>query len=301
MPPSPGVPTAGNSGVTPGGTGEIPANLRTQDIRIVSPAEGTVVAPGQHIKVVVNVNNPGAYKGIDVIGEFGMTPLRASPPYEFDIVVPNNMLGRKQITAAGFTEPEHGVFSDPVTIDIELPAAAASTAQLSVNMPRMAFQHIGESLPIGVSVGTADGNSAWSPNTVTYRSTDEKVAVVDSGGIVTATGPGQASVVASYGGKTANVDVSVVSVPRGVLKGYGTVDKDDLNILFAGMGLMIPDLAKFCDPNRPANCVPKLPHDIRVPAAKPVDARDLNGDGFLDYQDAEELVRLCAHPNCDYK
>jgi len=37
---------------------------------------------------------------------------------------------------------------------------------------------------------------------------------------------------------------------------------------------------------------------INTPATKPIDARDLNGDGVIDEQDVEMLIGLCNLPGC---
>jgi hypothetical protein len=281
----------------------------SSDLKITSPQNGVVVSPGQTLNVVVEVASGKSFTNVGIIGEnmgIGMEGMKSAPPYEWQITIPNGQLGRKNLTAVGAISPGNAVFSEPVAIDIEGTAGNGPSA-IKVEPRMLHFQYAGQQMPLQ-AYQSSNGN--WTDirdsSQISFTSSNEKVAVVGPQGMVTGTGSGTANIAVSYVGQTATIPVSIPQVPRGVLKGYGQPENDDLNIIFSGMGLIIPDLTAACpsvDPktNNYADCVSKLPKDRSMPAVKPVDWRDLNGDGLIDYRDAEELVRLCAHPHCGYR
>jgi len=91
----------------------------SNDLQIIFPTQGTVVAPGQSIVVKVKVANGNRFKGISVIGKGIITEAKTSPPYEFPIIIPKDGIGERELTAVGIIGVGQGAFSVPVRIDVE--------------------------------------------------------------------------------------------------------------------------------------------------------------------------------------
>src|SRR5579864_7286671 len=79
-------------------------------LRITSPAEGTVVRPGDSLTMTVEASPPGAFQLVFVGGSEPISYSKeklTSPPYRFTIQIPSRIRPDKYaLTAAGFTSPE---------------------------------------------------------------------------------------------------------------------------------------------------------------------------------------------------
>jgi uncharacterized protein YjdB len=71
----------------------------------------------------------------------------------------------------------------------------------------------GDILNITATANYSDGSTSDVTTDATYRSSNRKVATVDSSGVVTGVGPGFASITVKYSGFTAYVNIEVVAVP----------------------------------------------------------------------------------------
>jgi len=185
--------------------------LRAQTLQIVSPADGTVVSPGQ--VVLVTVAASGAQ--FEMVTLFGKNPLPqgnvlTTPPYEFSIQVPSDIgLGRYTFFADGATGPGQGASSDPISIDVERSDAPIS---LDVSPSVLANMSVGDKGYLTqVDAAFADGSTLDVKNSTltSFQSDTPSVATVDSNGIVNAIAPGLASIYVSYGGLSFQVPVSV--------------------------------------------------------------------------------------------
>lgn len=240
---------------------------RVDKIKIMAPANGTVVAPGQHLTVSVQVAPGSAYTAVQVIGEnIGITTPLVRPPYEFTLTVPNNIIGPKKITALGITGPGMGDFSQSVAVDVE---TSVSIVALEIDPPRLSFRFPGDQLNLLVMGKFSDGTGAdvTASSHATYKSNNTGVATVDGRGVVTAVGVGTAGINVRYGTQSVSVPVAVPQTVNGDLNGDGVVDQDDVNIILDYL-------------NSPAN--------------GPADARDRNHDGVIDILDAQQLATLCS-------
>jgi hypothetical protein len=241
---------------------------------ITSPINGFVVAPGQTI--VATVQAKGTFQQVTI---FAQNPLYSdqvlmSPPYQFSILIPNTVSpGTYNITAFGAVTAGNGMKSSPVTLRVENPNPVVS---LKTDLTELNFRFVGEQMPILVKGSFSDGTSVDLSNSqgITYASNNAGVVAVNSVGLVTATGAGNADIIIRYGGQSVDVAISVPRAARGDLDGDGDVDQDDLNILLEG---------------------------LNGPATKPVDARDLNKDGKIDALDSRLLVNACSRSRCATK
>ncbi len=242
-----------------------PAGAAAQQLTITSPSAGTVVAPGQTMVVTVSVSS-GSVLGVMVSAQdIGATALQATAPYSFSLVIPQGIVGLKNLTAFGFTAPEQAITSAPVQVDVE-PAPAISIAP---SLPHIQFGFAGDQFPLRVTATFGNGSQldvTGSTQTM-FSSADITVATVDSTGLVTATGAGTTSISITYAGKATSVQLTVPTKVVGDLNGDGNVTADDLRILQAFVG---------------------------TSAVGPFDARDLNGDGQIDLTDVQMLQNLCG-------
>ncbi len=175
-------------------------------LQITSPAEGTVVNPGQTINITVSSSGP-TFAQVIVIGQdpIGFSKVLMGPPYQFSIQIPSKIRpGRYTLTASGATARGQGAESDPISIDVE---PADSPSKIRVEPSSL-------SLPVGGRSGLrvigkySDGSTVdLSRSTqTTYMSESTSVATVTSEGLVTAVSPGSAQIIID---KTIRVEVTV--------------------------------------------------------------------------------------------
>jgi hypothetical protein len=191
------------------------AQVESNALVITSPANGTVVAPGQIIIVSVTINSGTYPNGIGILGgEAGgpavmLPPISGASPLSFSVTIPANAFpGKFTISAAG-DDSSSGVLqtSYDVTLDVE---RTDSPVSLRVDPPSIHFQQIGQSLPINVTGVYADGS--WHGLTrsslLQMTSSNTAIAAVTSNSIK-AVSPGKATIQVSYGSLTASVPIYV--------------------------------------------------------------------------------------------
>jgi hypothetical protein len=186
----------------------------SNDIQITSPTNGSIVVPGQGLSVVVSVNPKVTFAGgVQVIAEnIGISQPQTNPPFQFVFTVPNEVIGPKKLTALGITGPEEGLFSMPVTVDIETSAALET---VSVSPKRITLSSLGQQIPITVTGAFADGSvlDITRSSRTTFTSVDATIAQVSSVGVVTALKRGATTISILYGGLSLTVPVSVETGP----------------------------------------------------------------------------------------
>jgi hypothetical protein len=77
----------------------------------------------------------------------GASALLEKPSYLFSLTAPKNRLGPMTVTAVGFMGAGAGVFSAPITVDIE---SELNLVSLKANINSFRFRYIGQQLPISV-------------------------------------------------------------------------------------------------------------------------------------------------------
>lgn len=200
--------------------GSSKAEIISQDLQIVSPAEGTVIAPGQTFTVIVSVAPGSSFTELGVVGDLdiGFSDVKTAPPYEFSFFVQKFKAGKAKLTAVAKTSSGSAVFSQSVTINVETPANLLS---MKTSHRRITLYYVGEQSPITVTGSFDNGATLDITRSMrtTYTSNDATMATVSSKGIVTAVGPGpvgipeiSTEIIVRYGDKS--VVVPVIFRPR---------------------------------------------------------------------------------------
>jgi hypothetical protein len=196
-----------------------PSLLAQPSLRITSPADGTVVHPGESLKVTVEVSPPGAFTELlliagDPIGMF----TEAGPPHEYVVPIPK-IIAPGQYTLGVLGKPRPGLrmgvnqaFSKPITILVE---RTDEPTRLEV-FPRSINFEPGREGALQVTGVFADGQKVdlrLSTKT-TYTSDNPRVVTVRPNSVVNALAPGSAKITVSNGKAKVEIPV-VVSAPRG--------------------------------------------------------------------------------------
>ena len=111
------------------------AIAHAQSLRIISPARGTVVSPGE--KVVVRVTGSGSYTGLVVAGaDVGFAGIIENPVGKPPWALPGEIrtadqAGKTSLVAEGVTTSGIEIKSNPVEIDVE--PAGRPQAKISIS------------------------------------------------------------------------------------------------------------------------------------------------------------------------
>lgn len=236
---------------------------------ITAPAPGAMVGAGQALDVEVSPGTVPVSSLLIFVSDVGISDPLTVPPYRWTFNIPERICGRKRITAVG-VKAGGAVYSPSVEVEVDLsfPIVRLLAEPASFEMSRL-----GEQLTLTVEgfLGGQGRTNLRGCRTLNVTSMNTNVAVIDSAGLVTATGSGSTELVVTEGNLRLTVPVKVTEGPRGDLDGDGVIDRYDLDILNSSL-------------NRPS--------------VRPVDSRDLNRDGVINALDARILVTLCTRAGC---
>ena len=214
-------------------------------ITITEPKAGTVFHPGDKVMVRVELT-PNETPNAVIIFTGKLTnddsPIAFEAPYEWEFAISKHFIGEGKITAAAkFLNGDLAEAEVPITVILppttKVVSIGASFTGTKETFLQLARKPSGELVPSGtskddrLSIGAAysDGvgrNFIDNPD-VTYKSLNEKVAIVfppgqgkDSRGkvikgyaLVRATGPGKTDIIVQYGEFTDRVTVNVKECP----------------------------------------------------------------------------------------
>jgi hypothetical protein len=180
------------------------------DLRIVSPKNGTVVAPGAVLEVTVEAR--ASVDHVMLVGRpLGFDNVLRQPPYRFRVRIdPNSDAGPEELHAVAEIS-EGGIprsISSPLTIDIERPD---SPDRLANNLPKLFFEGVGDDAALSVMAYFPDGGvmQVNRSTMVRFRSESPAVATVDEGGHVIARGVGSTRILIRYRDKSLTIPVTV--------------------------------------------------------------------------------------------
>jgi len=174
-------------------------------IRIVSPANGTMVNAGDAIGVDVQATGDAALAFVFAGTESDLDFKNASP-FHLELHVPADVIGPRTIAVlAG--DLNGNEFLDSVIVNVQAPTVLMSLATLE---PQVTLLNPGLETQISVLGTFGDGltrNVTLDPNTA-YSSSDPNVATVDRG-LIKALHQGATTIGVSNAGKTTSVAVTV--------------------------------------------------------------------------------------------
>ena len=183
-----------------------PSGAQTSPLRFVSPADGTVVRPGQAIMVSLTADN--SLEKVALIGQrplgVGVIMSAGAPgivahgrgdlqPLQFLLQIPKDIQpGTYRITALG-RSADGEMESQALTLDVE---KIQDPLRIWPEPALLQFSHAGDRIPVRVLGAFADGSKEelTKSKKTTYSSADPSVATVDSTGLVTAVGPGKTTI-----------------------------------------------------------------------------------------------------------
>lgn len=189
-------------------------------LQITSPADSTIVNPGQALSVVVTSPANASFSQVGVIGEdpIGFGSTSTSVPATLSISIPASIAcGKFMVTAIGAMTSGQAARSATILVDVErvdMPTA------INPQIPSLSFKALGEQFPL-VLLGTfSDGSvlEVTESTYVTYSSGNTSVATVDANGMVTGGSAGSTTITATYTLNGQSVQTIVpVTVPPPVM------------------------------------------------------------------------------------
>jgi hypothetical protein len=201
------VPSGASSGsviVTVAGASSNPVPFTVQGalgLLITSPADGAVVNQGKSVTVLVTSPAGSTINQLGLIGEgpIGLSSTASSVPAQFSISIPSGIACRPyMLTASGATASGQVLQSPPIFLDVERLDRPAS---LSAPLASLTLTAQGEESPVQLLGTFSDGSvlDVTESSYVSYRSSNTAVITANAAGMITAIGPGNAWVTATYG------------------------------------------------------------------------------------------------------
>ena len=184
-------------------------SVSAQTLRITSPRDGTVVHPGDSVKVMVEAT--GKFQMVMIIGTRpigGSMPLSA-PPYDLFVKIPENITPDKYLlTAVGAALPGHSTNSEPVVVIVERAEPfhlllKVRPAPLRLTVGRRESLRVFGDTPEGYTI---DLNPTGQ---LSFTSDAPEIARVDAGGNVTGVAPGTARITVTCAKDHVDVPVTV--------------------------------------------------------------------------------------------
>ena len=219
------------------------ATAAAQSLQIVSPADGTVVSPGQVVTISV-VTSGGNFDMVTVFGPGSFVPagVLTAPPYRFSFQVPPGISpGRYVFVATGTTGPGQPHYSKGIALEVELPN---TPVKLTVSPSVLTDMSVGDRGYLSdVEAAFADGTTRLVDKSkrISFHSDDPAIVTIDNRGLYTAVAPGSTSISVSYGGLITEVPVSIRH-PVEVMSGLSEVNASLSTNIYAH--LFMPEGAK---------------------------------------------------------
>ena len=199
-------------------TGPREESNRDRRLRIDSPRDGAVVAPGDTLQIAVSSPARTRFIGIGVVMEDSIGPAdqeATSLPAHFAIKIPKDISpGSYTVSAMAGRAGEDGeMVVAVIEVDVErreMPRAIR-LGRVGSTPPQLNFEKKGQTRDIELfgDFGDSDFVDLTESSRVTFESSDAAVATVDTSGTITAVGPGRAAVVAWYGPRDRGIKASI--------------------------------------------------------------------------------------------
>lgn len=172
-------------------------------LRIDSPADGTVVSPGETISVSVSSSNGASLSHVALLGENDLgdlgNPPASSWPAHFSVTIPRDISCRRYaLTAVATYAGRELVESDSIELDVERPDMPVSLSEL--NLSSLIDQSQGATYQLEMLATFADGSvvDVSESSKLSFHSTDTRIVTVDDTGNTMAMATGHAELIVSY-------------------------------------------------------------------------------------------------------
>jgi Big-like domain-containing protein len=179
-----------------------------------TPADGTVVAPGQSVSITIMAVNNASVVTAFVLSPLGGTSTASSLPAQLSMSIPETVALRKyHLMATGGTNGGQVLYSNSVTIDVERPDLPI---QLTNLQGRIVFTGITGPSPLTVYAKFPDGANldVTESSNLAFASSNPAIATVDANGMVKPVGQGSTTIIATYVQAGQRVSVSIpVTIP----------------------------------------------------------------------------------------
>ena len=197
-------------------TGPREEGNRDPRLRIDSPRDGAVVAPGDTLRITVSSPARTRFSGSGVVMEDSIGPAdqeATSLPAHFAIKIPKDISPGSYTVSAMAGRAGGELVVAVIEVDIErreMPRAIRLGREGS-KAPQLDFEKKGQTRDIEVfgDFGDSDFVDVTESSRVTFESSDAAVATVNESGTITAVGAGHAAVVAWYGPRDRGIKVSI--------------------------------------------------------------------------------------------
>jgi len=184
-------------------------------LRIDSPRDGAVVAPGDTLQIAVSSPARTRFVVIGVVMEDSIGPAdqgATSLPAHFAIKIPKDISpGSYTVSAWAGLAGRAGRDGELVVAVIEVDIERREVPRALI--PRLSHFYMdrgGEGrIELIGNFGDSDFVDVTESSRVTFESSDAAVATVDKSGTITAVGPGRAAVVAWYGPRDSGIKASI--------------------------------------------------------------------------------------------
>lgn len=198
-----------------------PSSAQQDLLRITSPGPGTIVHPGDLVKISVSADY-----SVEKLALIGQHPLGVGRvfaggapgivarglgdirPLEFTLKIPAEIQpGTYRVTAVGRTSGGE-VESEALTLQVE---KAQEPVRIWAEPGLIQFTRTGDQIPLRVLGAFADGSNDELTKSIStkFTSNNPRVATVDAGGMVTAVAPGKTTITIRTQSQTYSIPVRV--------------------------------------------------------------------------------------------
>lgn len=199
------------------------AKQQPDDFKITSPADGSLVHPGQTLDIQIWIAPGKAVDPMFIISPLGTASVSDTAPYRATFQIPatddrgTRLIGRQNITLFG-RRPGHEVLAG-ILVDVEkehLPI------KLITERRGVSFQDLGDRLTVPMIMGYWADGSYFDLQESTYlsmRSSDPDLFSVDERGNMIALAPGKATLQVKYALGSEETSLSIpVTMPKQALR-----------------------------------------------------------------------------------
>lgn len=187
-------------------------------LMMTSPRDGDVFHPGDVIALAADVGaNEADIRKVTFGGNKGWAQFiyAPGPVYRSSLPMPKEFIGTLTLWVSGIVGPssnEGVVKSEPITVRIVLPPDVVLQSLRVDEDQEALFLRIASKRKVYVFGRFSDSIERVVSSTLlgtTYQSADQKVASIDTEGLVTAVGPGQTEITVKNGTKQIKIQVYV--------------------------------------------------------------------------------------------